>query len=77
MFVTQMNRRVAASLGDSLFAKALSYVVSAVKVNHVQDRTATRRLHREVSVSVATNEPFWQMDSLLFCSTVRFWRNAE
>ena len=48
MFVTQISRRVAASPGDSLFTKALSYTVSVVKVNHVHDITAKRHLRREM-----------------------------
>ena len=41
---TQINKkRVAASPGDSLFAKALSPTVSVVKADRVQDRAATSR----------------------------------
>ena len=53
---TQIKERVAASLGDSLFAEALSCVV---KAGHVQNKVATSWVRRKVSVSVATNGPFW------------------
>ena len=45
--------------GDSLFAKALSYAISVVKANCVQDAGATNCVRREISVSMATNRPFW------------------
>ena len=56
---TRMSERVAASPGDSLFAKALMCAVSVVRV---QDGAATSCVRREISVSVATNGSFWQMD---------------
>ena len=36
----QMSKRAAASLGDSLLAKALSYAFSVVKADRVQDRAS-------------------------------------
>ena len=57
-----MTERVAASPDDSLFAKALLYAVSVVKVNRVQDGAATSCVCREISVSVANNGSFWQID---------------
>ena len=42
---------------DSLFAKALSYAVTVVKGDRVQDRATTSHVRRELS-SVATNGPF-------------------
>ena len=65
---------MAASPGDSLFAKALSCAISVAKANRVQDRAATSRVQREISVSVATNGPFWQIDLLPFCLT-KLWKN--
>ena len=37
------SKRVAASPGDSLFAKALSCIISVVKADRVQDGAATSR----------------------------------
>ena len=48
-----------ASLGDSLFANALSCAVSVLKADHVQDRAATSHVRRKISVSMATKGPFW------------------
>ena len=59
-------------LGDSPFAEALSCVISVVKADRIQDGTATSCVCREISVSVATNRPFWQIDLLPFCLTVCF-----
>ena len=42
---------MAVSLGDSLFANALSCTVSAVKADRVQDGAATSHVPREISVS--------------------------
>ena len=56
---TQIKERVAAVLGDSLFAKALLYTVFVVKANHLEDRATTSRVQREVSISAAINGPFW------------------
>ena len=67
-----MGERVATSLGNSLFAKALSCAVSVVKANHVHDRGITSHVRKEISVSVTTNVPFWQIDLLPFCLTVKF-----
>ena len=53
------KERVAAALGDSLLAKAVSCTVSVVKANRVQGGATTNRVRREVSISVATNGPFW------------------
>ena len=45
---------------DFLLAKAVSYTVSVVKSDHVQDRAATNRVRREISISVpALNGPLW------------------
>ena len=57
---------MAASLGDLLFAKALLCIVSVVKGYRVQDGTSTSCVCRKVSVSVATNGPFWQIHLLIF-----------
>ena len=60
---TQIKERVAAALGYSLLAKAVSSAVSVVKADHVQGGVATNCVRREISVSVATcvasNGPFW------------------
>ena len=40
----ESGSEVAASPGDSLFAKALSCAVSVVKADHVQDGAATNRV---------------------------------
>ena len=53
------KERVAASPGDSLLAKAVSCTVSVVKANRVQGGSTTNHVRREVSISVATNGPFW------------------
>ena len=59
-----------------LFAKALSCSVSVVKANCVRDGTAHyKRVQREISVSVATNRPFWQINLLTFPFECKFWRN--
>ena len=57
-----MTERVAASPGDSPFAKALLCAVSVVKANRVQDGAATSCVRREINVSVANNGSFWQID---------------
>ena len=51
---TRMSERVAVSLDDLLFVKALSWSVSVVNTEMLQ-----AMYEGEVSVSVATNEPFW------------------
>ena len=50
---------MAAALGDPLLAKAVSCAVSVVKADRVPGGAATNRVRREVSISVATNGPFW------------------
>ena len=55
---------MATSLGDSLFAKALSYAVSVVKADHVHDGASTSHVCRKISVTMATNGSFWQIDLL-------------
>ena len=55
----QIKERVSTTLGDSLLAKAVSCAISVVKANCVQGEAATNRVRREVSISVATNDPFW------------------
>ena len=50
----RMSERVAVSLDDLLFVKALSWSVSVVNTEMLQ-----AMYEGEVSVSVATNEPFW------------------
>ena len=57
MFVSPKKRMVA--LRNSLLAKAVLCPVSVVKADSVQDGGATNRVRREVSISVATNGPFW------------------
>ena len=54
-----MTKRVAASRGDSLFAKDLLCAVSVV------DRV--QAVYREISVS---DRPFWQIDLLPFSLTL-------
>ena len=51
---TQVSEIVTASLGISLFAKALLSIISVVKSDCVEDGPATSDVRREVSVSVAT-----------------------
>ena len=58
--------------GRFTVAKALSCAVSVVKANHVQDGATTSRVCREISVSMATNGPFWQNDLLPLCLSVGF-----
>ena len=67
---TQMSKRVVASLGDSLFVKALSCAVSVVKADRI--KTELLQVQMEISVSVATNRLLWQIDLLPFCLTVSF-----
>ena len=56
----QINDRVAAALGDSLLAKAVSCTVSVVKTNRVQGGAATNHVRREISISVAAlNSSLW------------------
>ena len=43
-----------------------------LKTNCVQDGAATSCIRREISVSVATNGPFWQINLLPFCLAVSF-----
>ena len=69
---TQMSEKVAASPGNSLFAKALSCTISVIKADRAQDRPATSHVCRETGVSMATNGAFWQIDLSLFCLSVRF-----
>ena len=47
---TQIKERVAAVLGDSLFAKALLYTVSVVKANHLEDRATKSCVRREITI---------------------------
>ena len=64
---TQIKERVAAAPGYSLLGKAISFIVSVVKADRVQDGAATNCVRREISVSVATNGPFGK--SICYLST--------
>ena len=48
-----------ATPSDLLLAKAVSCTVSVVKLDRVQGGAATNTVRREISMSVATNSPFW------------------
>ena len=54
-----IKERVAAATGYLLLAKAVMSAVSVVKADHVQGEATTNRVQRAMSVSVATNSPFW------------------
>ena len=55
-----------------LVNKALLCAVSVIKAGHVQDGATTNSIQREVSVFMATNGNFWQIDLLPFCLSVSF-----
>ena len=54
----QIKERVAAASGYSLLPKAVSCAVSVVKADHVQGRATTNHVQREISISVAYQQPF-------------------
>ena len=56
---THIKERVTTAPGDSLLAKAVSCAISVVKADRVQGGAATNHVRREISISVATNGPFW------------------
>ena len=63
---------MAAALGDSLLAKAVSSAVSVVKANHVQGGAATNHVRRELSIIFCGYQrPFLDIDLLPFCWTIR------
>ena len=49
---------MAAASGYSLLPKAVSCAVSVVKADHVQGRATTNHVQREISISVAYQQPF-------------------
>ena len=57
---TPIKERVTATPGDPLLAKVVSCAVSVVKADHVQGGATTNcRVRWEISISLATNGPFW------------------
>ena len=52
--------------------KLYSCAVSVVKVGNVQDRAATSCVQREISVFMAMNEPWGQIDVSHLCLSVSF-----
>ena len=63
----QIKERVAAASGYSLLAKAVMSAVSVVKADRVQGRATTNHVRREISISVAYQQPFLVNT---FCLTV-------
>ena len=55
-----------------LVNKALLCAVSVIKAGHVQDGATTSSIQREISVFMATNGNFWQIDLLPFCLSASF-----
>ena len=54
---TQLKQRATA---DSLPGKAVSCAVFVIKADRVQGGAATKRVRREISISVAAlNDPLW------------------